>query len=87
MGGGEEVKLEAGERDDSPKKEKLSIHPERLILPGNPRKTKRNCRKKIPVLLSLIGKYEKKKKQIDSIKWRERRGRAAVLNGRSKRGL
>ena len=54
------MKLEAGERDDSPKKEKLSIHLERLILPGNPRKTNRNCRKKIPVLLSLIGKYEKK---------------------------
>lgn len=52
--------MEAGERDDSPKKEKLSIHPERLILSGNPRKTNRNCRKKIPVLLSLIGKYEKK---------------------------
>ena len=77
--------MEAGERDDSPKKEKLSIHPERLILPGNPRKMKRNCRK-IPVLLSLIGKYEKKKK-IDNIKWRERRGRAAVLSGRSNRGL
>ena len=27
------------------------------------------------------------KKKIDSIKWRERRGRAAVLNGRSNRGL
>ena len=56
-----EVKLEAGERDDSPKKkEKWSIHPERLILPGNPRKTSRNCRDKIPVFLSLIGKYEKR---------------------------
>lgn len=60
LGGREEVKLEAGERDDSPKKEKLSIHPERLIRPGNPRKANRNCRKKIPVLLSLIGKYERK---------------------------
>lgn len=27
------------------------------------------------------------KEKIDSIKWRERRGRAAVLNGRRNRGL
>ena len=58
--------MEAGERDDSPKKEKLSIHPERLILSGNPRKTNRNCRKKIPVLLSLIGKYEKKRLTVSN---------------------
>lgn len=48
------------ERDDSPKKEKWSINPKSLILPGNPRKANRNCREKTPVLLSLIGKYEKR---------------------------
>lgn len=60
LGDGEGGELEAGERDDFPKKQKWSIHPQGLILSGNLRKTNRNCWEKVPVLLSLIGKYEKR---------------------------
>lgn len=48
--------MEEGERNDAPKK-KWSIRISKgLILPGNPSKANRNC-KKIPVLLFLIGEY------------------------------